>query len=51
MYSQHLESPKEFIYMDMLALIGKAIDGRWEVESGDLPSRTTLYVLKIARSG
>ena len=51
LHSRHLELPQEFIYLDMLALIGTIIDGRWEVAFGDLSSRTTLYILKVARSG
>jgi hypothetical protein len=49
LYSQHLEPPKEFFYLDMLALTGAALSGRVRVDIA-LPYQPRLYVNKIARS-
>jgi len=49
LYAQHYEPPKEFFYMDALALIGAAISGRVRVDIG-LPCQPRLYICKIARS-
>src|SRR5205807_329933 len=47
-YSQCYESPKEFLYMDLLALIGVALSGRYRVGFGRLMTQPRLYLLKIA---
>lgn len=49
MYAQHYEPPKEFFYIDLLALIGAAISGRVRADLG-LPCQPRLYVCKIAAS-
>jgi Protein of unknown function (DUF3987) len=49
LYAQHYEAPKEFFYVDMLALIGAAISGRVRADTG-LPCQPRLYVCKIAPS-
>jgi hypothetical protein len=51
LYSQHHEASKEFVYMDLLTLIGTVLSGRWEVDFGDLNTQPRLYTLKIAKSG
>ena len=48
-FSQQYESPKEFFYIDLLALIGALISGRVRAEF-DLPCQPRLYVLKVAVS-
>src|SRR5438445_11943355 len=50
-YSRHYESPKEFFYFDLLALIGTALSGRVRADFGSLVTQPRLYVLKIAKSG
>lgn len=50
LYAQHYEPPKEFFYVDALALVGAALSGRLRVEIG-LPCQPRLYLNKIARSG
>jgi hypothetical protein len=47
--SREYESPKEFFYMDLLALIGTLISGRVRVDV-DTGAQPRLYVLKIAPS-
>lgn len=49
LYAQHYEPPKEFFYLDMLALIGAALSGRVRVDIG-LPCQPRLYLCKIAPS-
>lgn len=49
LYGQHYEPPKEFFYVDALALVGAALSGRLRVDIG-LPCQPRLYVNKIARS-
>jgi hypothetical protein len=51
LYAQHYETPKEFIYMDQLTLIGTMISGRVTVTFGDLKVQPRLYTIKVARSG
>lgn len=48
-YSEQYESPKEFFYIDCLALIGASISGRVRADF-DLPCQPRLYVLKVAKS-
>jgi hypothetical protein len=47
-YSQRYETPKEFLYMDLLALIGVALSGRFRVGFGRIVTQPRLYLLKIA---
>jgi hypothetical protein len=49
LYCQHYEPPKEFFYIDALAIIGSALSGRVRAEIA-LPCQPRLYVNKIARS-
>lgn len=49
LYAQHYEPPKEFFYIDALALIGAAISSRVRVDIA-LPCQPRLYVCKIAPS-
>ena len=48
-YSEQYESPKEFFYVDCLALIGAQISGRVRADF-DLPCQPRLYLLKVAMS-
>ena len=48
-YSQEYESPKEFFFLDCLALIGAIISGRVRADF-DLPCQPRLYVVKVAKS-
>lgn len=48
-YSQHYESPKEFLYVDCLALIGAAISGRVRADF-DVPCQPRMYLLKVGPS-
>lgn len=48
-YSSCYESPKEFLYMDALTLIGASVSGRVRPDF-DLPVQPRLYVLKVAKS-
>jgi len=49
LFAQHYEPPKEFLYVDALAVIGAALSGRVRVDVA-LPCQPRLYVNKIARS-
>src|SRR5215471_17833135 len=49
LYSDRYESPKEFLYVDALALIGANLSGRVRADF-DLPVQPRLYVLKVAQS-
>jgi len=49
LYSQAYESPKEFLYMDCLALIGASASGRVRADF-DLPAQPRLYLLKVSKS-
>jgi hypothetical protein len=49
LYAQHYEPPKEFFYIDLLALIGAAISGRVRADVG-VPCQPRLYICKIAPS-
>jgi hypothetical protein len=49
LYSSCYESPKEFLYVDALALIGAGVSGRVRADF-DLPVQPRLYVLKVAKS-
>lgn len=49
LYAQHYEPPKEFFYIDALALVGAALSGRVQVDIA-LPCQPRLYVCKIART-
>jgi Protein of unknown function (DUF3987) len=49
LFSRHYESPKVFLYIDLLAIIGVMISGRFRADI-DLPVQPRLYVLKIAQS-
>ena len=49
LFSRHFESPKVFLYIDLLAIIGVMISGRFRADI-DLPVQPRLYVLKIAQS-
>jgi hypothetical protein len=51
LYAHEHEAAKEFVYMDMLTLIGTALSGRLEVDFGDLNTQPRIYALKIAKSG
>jgi hypothetical protein len=51
LYSQTHEAPKEFVYMDLLTLIGTVLSGRLEADFGTLNTQPRLYTLKIAKSG
>lgn len=48
-YSQHYESPKEFLHVDCLALIGAAISGRVRADF-DVPCQPRMYLLKVGPS-
>jgi hypothetical protein len=50
LYSQQYEPPKEFFYMDVLAIVGTLISGRFQVDFGGLNSQPRLFVLKVAKS-
>jgi Protein of unknown function (DUF3987) len=50
LYAQHYESPKEFLYIDFLGLLGTILSGRFRVDFGELTTQPRLYVLKIAQS-
>jgi hypothetical protein len=49
LYSRSYESPKEFLYMDCLTLIGASASGRVRADF-DLPVQPRLYALKVAKS-
>jgi hypothetical protein len=49
LFSQSYESPKEFLYLDCLTLIGASVSGRVRADF-DLPVQPRLYVLKVAKS-
>jgi hypothetical protein len=51
LYSQTHEAPKEFVYVDLLTLIGTLLSGRLEADFGSLNTQPRLYSLKIAKSG
>jgi hypothetical protein len=51
LYSHHYEAPKEFLYFDLLALLGTLVSGRARVDVGHVSSQPRLYLLKIAPSG
>jgi hypothetical protein len=48
-YSRCYESPKEFLYIDILGIIGTLVSGRFRADF-DLPCQPRLYVLKVAQS-
>jgi ribosomal protein L20 len=50
LYSQHYEPPKEFFFMDFLAIVGTVTSGRFKVDFGGLNSQPRLFVLKVAKS-
>src|ERR1700730_7411608 len=49
LYAQHYETPKEFFYIDALALIGSVISGRVRADIG-LSCQPRLFICKIAPS-
>jgi len=48
-YAREYESPKEFFYWDLLALVGGVISGRVRADF-DLPCQPRLYLVKVAES-
>jgi hypothetical protein len=50
-YSQRYESPKEFVYLDLLTGIGLVISGRLRADFGEMKVQPRLYTLKVAKSG
>ncbi len=51
LYSKHYESPKEFLYFDMLTLLGAYLTGKVRMDFGALMTEPRIYQLKIAKSG
>ncbi len=49
-YASNYETPKEFVYIDLLVMIGALLSGRWEVDLGELNTQPRLYAVKIAPS-
>jgi hypothetical protein len=50
LYAQYYETPKEFFYIDLLAITGAALSGRLQLDCGPLCTQPRLYVLKVAPS-
>jgi hypothetical protein len=50
-YSQRYESPKEFVYLDLLTIVGLILSGRVRADFGELKFQPRLNTLKVAKSG
>ena len=50
-YSQRYESPKEFVYLDLLTQVGLVLSGRLSVDLGEITVQPRLFTLKVAKSG
>jgi len=50
-HSQRYESPKEFVYLDLLTIVGLALSGRVRVDFGGMQVQPRFYTLKVAKSG